>query len=131
MRDIAKDRAILAAAAPGVWEVSHCGSHDGYDVEGPEPGLHGAFAHEEDALFCVTAHNELVPHYLARCEHLERMVDAAVEYMTYGTDGFECGMCGLCPLANTDCRAITAADCKKLVRRYLAWKAKEGVKDDR
>jgi hypothetical protein len=63
------------------------------------------------------------------CEHLERKVDAAVEYMTHGTNGFEHGICGLCPLGpNTDCRAITATDCKRLVHDYLDQRAKEGEK---
>jgi hypothetical protein len=61
--------------------------------------------------------------------HQRRMTEAAVEYMTHGTNGFEHGMCGLCPLGpNTDCRAITATDCKRLVHDYLDAKAKEGAK---
>jgi hypothetical protein len=70
--------------------------------------------------------NRLLGHALS---HERRKVEAAIEYMTHGTNGFEHGICGLCPLGpNTDCRAITATDCKRLVHDYLDAKAKEGAK---
>jgi hypothetical protein len=134
MRDISKDRAILAAAAPGVWEVLKHGYHDGYDVEGPEPGLRGAFAHEEDALFCVAAHNEIVPYYLSRCEHLERMVDAAIEEIVLRAE--EGVHKGPCPTGGWGCAKLGDLRksknfneehdfCRQCWSDYLAQKVKE------
>ena len=147
-RDIQADRAMCEAATKGPWKyVAHpiFGENSvrqdpvdwngmGYQHICVVPAAKGTF-HEANGRF-IAESREALPHYIARAEeaesalsHERRKVDAAVEYMTHGTNGFEHGICGLCPLGpNTDCRAITATDCKRLVHDYLDAKAKEGAK---
>ena len=78
-RDIAKDRELCEKASPPPWTVEQRGCHElGYDIKGPESGMRGMFEREEDAAFCAVSRTAL-PYYISRTEHLERMVDAAID----------------------------------------------------
>jgi hypothetical protein len=80
----------------------------------------------EDAEAALTYLRSKVTQVEGERDHAARMVEAAIDYMTYDGDGFECGMCSLCPLEpSSGCKAITAKDCRRLIRDYLDKNAKE------
>ncbi len=121
-RDIAADRAMCEFLKIDRWLSVEARAEYGYGAWIDVNLTHGDdMGVAEDDIFTVA---KALPHYLARCEHLERMVDAAFDALT--KPWMPCPREVQCPQPNVCVESEET--CRQCWSDYLDQKAKEGAK---